>query len=208
MFQIFAGSLLLSLLHASIPSHWLPIIAIGRSERWSHYDALTITTISGLAHTLSTVLIGVTVGFIGHELSSDYEFITGIVAPVLLITLGLFYTYNDFLKNRVHDHAVRQGSINRRSKWTIAVTLSIAMFFSPCLEIEAFYFRAGTLGWTAIAVVSMIYVVVTVAGMLLLVDLGLKGITRMRSHFLEHHERLVSGLVLIMLGITAFFVEL
>lgn len=207
MFQIFIGSLLLSIIHASIPSHWLPIIAIGRSEGWSRNDALMVTGMSGLAHTLSTVIIGVTIGFIGHELSSRYEFITGVAAPLILIALGLFYIIMDLLKNRKHNHAAGNESLNRKSKWTIAITLSVAMFFSPCLEIEAFYFSAGTLGWTAIAVVSLVYIVVTISGMLILVDLGLKGINRLRLHFIEHHERLISGIILIVLGVSGFFIE-
>jgi len=207
MLQIFIGSLLLSLIHASIPSHWLPIIAIARSEGWSGKDALMVTGISGLAHTLSTVIIGVTVGFIGHELSSKYEFITGVVAPVVLIALGVFYVISDFIKNREHSHVPGDKNLNNRSKWTIAITLSVAMFFSPCLEIEAFYFSAGTLGWMAIAIVSMVYVIITIAGMLFLVYLGYRGINRLRLHFIEHHERLISGIILILLGISGFFIE-
>ena len=32
MFSIITGSIILSLLHATIPNHWLPVIAIGRKE--------------------------------------------------------------------------------------------------------------------------------------------------------------------------------
>jgi len=42
----------------------------------------------------------------------------------------------------------------------------------------------------------------------LLVDLGLKGAERIRSHFLEHHEKRVTGFVLVALGVVAFFFEL
>jgi len=50
----------------------------------------------------------------------------------------------------------------------------------------------------------MIYVLVTVLGMLLLVDLGRRGIQKIRLHFLEHHEKGVTGAVLIVLGILAY----
>jgi hypothetical protein len=82
------------------------------------------------------------------------------------------------------------------------------MFFSPCIEIEAYYFAAGTLGWGGIITVSLVYLVVTVLGMVVLVDLGLRGAKRIRSHFLEHHERKAVGLALIGLGVIAYFVEL
>ena len=97
--------------------------------------------------------------------------------------------------------------IKNRSKWAIVFTLSVAMFFSPCLEVEAFYFQAGSLGWPAIIMVSIVYVAVTVCGMLVLVLLGLKGVTRMKSHFLDHHEKLISGIVLVALGLLSYFVH-
>jgi threonine/homoserine/homoserine lactone efflux protein len=81
------------------------------------------------------------------------------------------------------------------------------MFFSPCLEIEAYYFVAGKLGWEGIISVSIIYTVITIAGMLLLVWLGMKGVRKIKSHFLEHHEKTITGVLLIVLGITGYFIR-
>jgi putative Mn2+ efflux pump MntP len=44
--------------------------------------------------------------------------------------------------------------------------------------------------------------------MLLLVYLGNKGVRAIQSHFLDHHEKLLSGLVLILLGVFALIVNL
>ena len=82
------------------------------------------------------------------------------------------------------------------------------MFFSPCIEIEAYYFNAGLLGWAGIWIVSVIYLLVTVLGMVLLVDLGLRGAKKIRSHFLDHHEKMITGIVLVVLGIVAYFIEI
>ena len=82
------------------------------------------------------------------------------------------------------------------------------MFFSPCIEIEAYYFTAGTLGMSGIIVVSIIYLILTIFGMLLLVDLGNRGVEKLNWHFLEHHEKKIMGIVLIVLGIFAYFVHI
>lgn len=52
MYQIFIGSLILSILHALIPNHWLPLIAVGRTENWTQNQTLLTTIITG------AVLIG------------------------------------------------------------------------------------------------------------------------------------------------------
>jgi uncharacterized membrane protein len=81
------------------------------------------------------------------------------------------------------------------------------MFLTPCIEIEAYYFQAGTIGWTGIFIVSLVYLLTTVIIMLLLVFFGMKGIGNFKSHFLEHHEKAITGTVLIGLGILAFLVK-
>jgi putative Mn2+ efflux pump MntP len=48
---------------------------------------------------------------------------------------------------------------------------------------------------------------VTLIVMFTLVYLGLKGINKFNSHFLEHHEKRITGVVLIILGLLAYFVE-
>ena len=35
LLQIFFGSFILSLIHALIPNHWIPLVAIGRTEKWT-----------------------------------------------------------------------------------------------------------------------------------------------------------------------------
>ena len=206
MLQIIIGSFLLSLLHASIPNHWLPIVVIARAEKWSSREMLWITALTGFSHTISTILIGIGIGIIGLKLSENYTLITKVVAPLVLIFMGLVYFGLDF-KHSQHKHLPNTLQLRKKSKFAIIVTLCVAMFFSPCLEIETYYFTAGTQGWPGIAAVSIIYLFITVTGMLLLVALGTKSLERFNLHFLEHHEKKITGTTLILLGIISFFLH-
>jgi len=86
---------------------------------------------------------------------------------------------------------------NHKTKWAVLSTLSLGMFLTPCIEIEAYNFQANTIGWIGIWIVSTVYTLATVGAMLLLVYLGMKGVKNIRSHFLEEHERQITGIVLI-----------
>jgi putative Mn2+ efflux pump MntP len=207
--QILFGSLLLSAIHAAIPNHWLPLVAVAKAQRWVRSETLVITAVAGFAHVSSTVLIGVLVGLLGYKLSTAHASIASIVAPIVLIGLGVIYLILG-LRSRGHRHAhIPEEDRDRKvSRLSLVASLCVAMFFSPCLEIEAYYFAAGSLGWSGIALVSLVYVVATVLGMVLLVDLGLRGASKIRSRFLEEHEKRVTGLILIALGAIASFVEL
>jgi nickel/cobalt transporter (NicO) family protein len=211
MYQILIGSLILSLIHALIPNHWLPLIAISKTEKWTQSQTLWATVITGIAHTLSTIIIGIIVGLIGYKLSSSYSLISETIAPSILIIIGLVYVVLDIRKNHHHHHEMSPNVKEQRqskSRWVAILTsLSIAMFLTPCLEIEAYYFQAGTIGWTGIFIVSAVYLITTVSVMLFLVYWGMIGAKTFESHFLEHHEKRITGIVLIALGVLALLVK-
>ena len=209
LLQVLLGSFLLSVVHACIPNHWVPLVAIGRAERWDRSEALLFTAVVGAAHASSTILIGILVGLLGYELSARHSAITSIAAPAMLIALGIIYLVWDLAaRHRHRHHFEKAGRGDKTSKLSLVVSLSAAMFFSPCIELEAYYFSAGSLGWSGILLISSVYLVVTVLGMVVLVDLGLRGAQRIRSRFLEHHEKRVTGFLLLALGVAAFFVKL
>lgn len=210
MWQILLGSISLSVIHALIPNHWIPILAIGRSEKWTNAEILSATGIAGTAHITSTVIIGIIVGFAGFRLSSTFETITTIIAPAFLAAMGVTYLVVDFVQSRRHEHHehIHIKNSSGKSKFAILLSLSFAMFISPCLELEAYYFQAGIAGWPGIIMVSTVYLLVTVSAMIILVWLGMKGMNRLKSDFLEHHNKRITGIVLILLAVLALFVKI
>lgn len=204
MMQLVVGSFLLSLVHALIPNHWIPIVLIGRAEQWTKQQVLLITSLAGLAHASSTILLGVLIGMLGLELASEYQIISTAIAPLLLVFMGLVYFGMDYRKSR-HNHLPDKRKLAGKSTAAIVATLFVAMFFSPCLEIEAYYFNAGTYGWRGILLISIIYLIVSVSGMLLLVSVGFKGLKHFNLQFLERHEKKITGSFLILLGFIAYY---
>jgi len=210
MWQIFFGSLLLSLIHALIPHHWIPIIAIAKTEKWNNREALSATFITGVSHMISTIIIGIIVGFVGIKLAESYSYITTVAAPTILLVIGVIYLILDFRASKHHHHHFdldEEKLKNKKSKTAIITSLSVAMFLMPCFEIEAYYFQAANFGWPGIFVVSAVYLVMTLLFMFALVLLGLKGINKLNLSFLEHHSKRVTGIILILLGFAAYFVE-
>jgi len=207
MNALITGSLTLSLLHALIPSHWLPFVTIGQTERWTHRQLLTVTAVAGLAHTVSTTLLGVLVSLAGRQLVDNYQGLSERVIPLLLLALGLWYLMQHLRHHHVHDH-IDAGTVRKTRSFTaLLLSLGIAMFLSPCLEIEAYFLSAGAKGWLAVVLVAVIYNVITLSGMLIMVSLGRQGLRRVDPHWFEHNENLITGLTLVGLAILNFFIE-
>ncbi len=194
MSALLIGSTLLSIFHALIPSHWLPVLAISRQEKWTNRHTLWVTFIIGLAHVLSTVLVGGILALLGGMLATEGHIFTHLLAPALLILLGIFYLYQHYRHHHFHLH-------RQPTRWGIVGTLVAAMFLSPCLEIEGFFLAAGQFGWSFVALLALLYGVVTICGMLVWVGLVLRGLQRLDWHAWEHSAGLITGITLIFSGL-------
>jgi len=203
MVTLITGSLVLSILHALIPNHWLPVLAISKKENWTIGQTTSVTFISGMAHALSTVLIGVVVGLLGVTLAEHVESFARIIAPIVLVALGLFYIYQHHRHKHFHLHA----EMKPLSKSKIIIGLAVAMFFSPCFEIEAYFLIAGAHGWEQVALLAILYTVVTVTGMVVWVRLTYQGLFKLNWHSLEHNAGIITGVTLVLTGVASFFIH-
>ncbi|HEY5371838.1 MAG TPA: hypothetical protein VIJ75_22875 [Hanamia sp.] len=204
MFSIIIGSIILSLLHATIPNHWLPIIAIGRKEKWPLSEVTEVTFIAAIAHGLSTVILGFILGYLGATLSGRIEYFTHFIAPVILILLGIFFIYRHHHHKHFH---IDDGIKKKMSKKKIIAALVLAMFLSPCMEIEAYFLLAGAQAKWLIWFIAALYLIITTLGMVILVRLAYLGILKLNWHSLEHNAGIITGITLIATGILAFFIH-
>jgi putative Mn2+ efflux pump MntP len=204
MGQILLGSLLLSVLHALIPSHWLPILSIGRKENWSLKEITQVTLLSGLAHALSTIAIGIILGLLGLQLSLTVAHFSHFIVPIILILLGIYFLYQHH--HHKHFHLNEMPKPNQK-RFKIVLVLVVAMFLSPCLEIEAYFLMAGTKGWSMVFAVALLYLWISVTGMVLWVRMAYKGILKLNWHGLEHNAGIITGATLIITGIISFFIS-
>lgn len=208
--SILSGAFILSIIHAIMPDHWVPVVMIGKTEGWSRKEMFWITALIAVPHIISTILIGVIIGIIGYTISPTHELVMGVAAPLILVVLGLVYVSLDSkggYHQYTHESFVTANRLSRESKIAIILPLATALFFSPCIAIGSYFFVAGTRGWPGIVTVSAIYLVITVLGMILMVGIGLRGVEKIKWSFLEHHEKMVVGIVLIALGVLIYFIE-
>lgn len=205
MFTVIAGTVLLALVHALIPNHWLPLVAVARAEGWKRKEVTTVTLLAALAHVVGTVALGLVLGMIGKELVEEYGENIAMASSVLLIVFGLIY----YTVNLPHHHHSGQEDVAKykRSKSRWILIFIVMMFLSPCLEVESLFLSAGVYGMGLVSLLGVIYAIVSISGILLLVTLGHRGVNLLPAHFIEHNEKRISGVVLILVGILSFFLH-
>src|SRR5690606_11948087 len=92
-----------------------------------------------------------------------------------------------------------------KPKKYIFLSLLGMMLLSPCLEITAFYLAASPFGIKAFLMISIIFSVLTLSGILLAVYAGSKFIKNIESNFLNKHEKRIAGLLMLILGLYNWF---
>jgi cytochrome c-type biogenesis protein CcmH/NrfF len=128
---------------------------------------------------------------------------TNIIAPLILILLGILFIY----RHHRHKHFHLNQKVQQESKAAIITALVIAMFFSPCMEIEAYFLLAGTQSAWLFWFIALLYLIITTTGMVLLVRYAYKGLLRLNWHSLEHNAGIITGVTLVATGIITFFIQ-
>ncbi|MEQ8551449.1 MAG: hypothetical protein RIC06_23950 [Cyclobacteriaceae bacterium] len=203
MTTLLTGTIMLSLLHGLIPSHWLPVLALKEKFNWQGSKTVRIAAMAALAHSLSTFLLGVFLGLFSLSLAETLNSYTRWVIPALLIAIGFYFIIQHHRHH--HFHFNEKQKLDQAGATQVVTLLVFMMFLSPCLEIEAYFLMAGTHGWLMILTVGLLYTIVSVLGITFWVYLAQKGLHRFNWHKLEHNAGLVSGCILIITGIISFF---
>lgn len=205
MYQIIAGTLIVSLMHAIIPSHWIPLLMVARTARWTKAETVRITMITGLAHVGSSILLGLLLGLVGYGLNLKFEHILHWLGPLVLIFFGFYFMYRHHTHHHFHiDDELVEPPIRKKQ---VVLSLMMFMILSPCLEIEVFFFSAGSIGIWALLLVAGLYAFITLTGMFVWIHIAWRGWEKFNMHRIEHNAGLITGLAIIATGILGFFLH-
>lgn len=199
------------------PDHYLPFIMIARSRGYSMMRALIWTLLCGIGHVGSALLIALLFMYASHLLSeSNMEWINenrGDLAAWALIGFGAAYLIYSLRRSWLHKHHGHQhghalieqpGGSKNITLWVIFIIFVLG----PCEALLPLLAPAAALGVGSVALVTITFSVCTIATMMLAVALGVKGLSLLRFHWLEHHSGEVAGATIMLCGIAIAFLGL
>lgn len=203
MTQLLSATILIALVHALIPNHWLPLVAVAKAEGWKNNVLLKAAMLSSISHVVGTVLLGILLGRLSHELAKQFETYVHWFGSVVLVLFGVYYFFSK------HKHVTYQKSVtkikNSQLRWTFL--FSTMMFFSPCLEVQSLFISAGIYGMDYTLLMAGAYSLISITGIVLLVMLTYRGVKLIDTHFLEQFEKQITGSVLLAVGVLSFFIH-
>ncbi|MBN1144971.1 MAG: hypothetical protein JXA72_11145 [Bacteroidales bacterium] len=192
------------------PDHYLPFVAMSRSRNWSMVKTINIVALCGLAHVLSSVVIGFIGIGAGIAISGieKVEGTRGNIAAWLLLAFGIAYMAWGLYRLWKHKHHTHEHVMSDKKKMTFWILFTI-FIFGPCEPlIPILMYPAAQHNYGAVAYISSIFAVTTITTMIVMVWLMLKGISFVRLHTLEKYQHVIAGATIALCGAGIIFLDL
>ncbi|EDY81172.1 hypothetical protein VDG1235_789 [Verrucomicrobiia bacterium DG1235] len=188
-------------LHAAIPTHWLPFVAIGQARGWTPGKTVGAVALAGGGHVLVTTALGVGLAWFGFELSERFEHTFHWVVAGLLIGLGVWL----IRRGKSHRCASRtRGFRDGRGKGSdhIALwSLFLVLTLTPCEVMLPVYLSASPYGLLGIAFLSAVLAVATLGAMMAFTWFTARGVRKAGWAWLESLDQRIIGALFCLLGI-------
>lgn len=209
--------------------HSLPFVVLGRARGWSLRKVLAITAACGLAHVLSSVVIGVAGISVGVALErlEIIEGVRGSLATWLIIGFGLTWAAWAFIRSRRgerhshghvhadgsvhahgHDHAsehqhAHEEAVDGRKLGLMAFwSLFLIFAFGPCEAlIPMLMFPAMEHAWGVVVLVTAAFGLTTIGTMLAVVGAAYVGLGQLSLRRIERHADVFAGLTIAASGV-------
>jgi ABC-type nickel/cobalt efflux system permease component RcnA len=188
-----------ALLHAALPTHWLPFVAVGRAQGWRTATILGLAALAGLAHIASTAVIGSLLTLAGSSAPWINQMLPALSALVLF-GFGLWYLARGLRQPRAasgEPEPERSRVPDATAAWGLVGFLAA----SPGEALLPVYVGAGVHGWGVVAVLTVVFAAGTMLGMVGFTALALAGVQRFRLQGLARFDGVALGFLLIGLGI-------
>ena len=206
------------------PDHYIPFIAMAKAGRWSLRKTAWITTLCGIGHVGSSVvlgLIGVALGLAVGRLEI-IESVRGNVAAWALIALGLVYFawgLQRAVRNKPHTHTHSHGDIAHTHAHThhndhlhvhekpdspnlTPWVLFTIFVLGPCEPlIPLLMYPAAQKSLLGLVAVTLVFGVITIATMLSVVLFSVWGISFVRLNKLERYTHALAGFTIFLSGV-------
>jgi hypothetical protein len=200
LFALLLTSASLAFVHTLVcADHYIPFIAMGKSNGWTVRKTLAVTALCGMGRIISSALLGLA----GIALSLGTANLMGIAdirgefAVWLMIAFGLVYMVYGIRK------AIKDTPCScSHSKKTVCGLLILYALIpcEPMIPVMMFpaFAQSGVLGLVA---VTLTYAAVTVAAMTGMTFIGIKGLQMVKLRRLERYAHALAGFAVFACGV-------
>lgn len=202
LLSLLGAGFVTAFLHAALPTHWLPFVLVGRGQRWTLTQVLGAVTAAGLAHIVTTAVVGALIVAAGLVLNQWVSGVLPALSAGLLFLFGVFYLSRALLRPALMAGgpavALSEPAVSHAAAfWGLVAMMAI----SPGEVLLPIYLSQATAGPLVLVGLTAAFAVGTVMGMALFTLLARAGWSMLRLERWARYEGVILGLALILLGL-------
>jgi hypothetical protein len=227
IFLLLGAAGVVAILHSILPDHWVPLAVVARTQRWSLWHVGRVALLASLGHVITSLILGGLIALIGLQFQHEIETQQGHIVGVVLILTGIGFLIwglvghgshghhhqEDHIddhglgqkRNDTHEHEHRLRKQQPLIKRLAAIAVPFGMAASPDLTILPVALAAGAVGTVAVVSVLSVFAVFTIATFISLTVIATLAGYQIKGDWLEKHANTITSLVLIAIGIVAYF---
>ncbi len=196
----------LGFVHSLAPGHWLPVVLIAKTRRWSLSTSALGALVAASGHIILSIVLGAIAIQVGAELFSEYEAEIEKYAGLGLGVFGLIYAALAYFRHSgCHGHTHHGPEpTSSESSLKSALFFLLAAGLSPCVAVLPVFAAAAPLGSAAVVLTFVFFaagVAAALVGSTLLVSLGA---LKLDHPIFEHYGDVLTGFGVAVLGIILF----
>jgi nickel/cobalt exporter len=221
---LFLSSCTTAIIHALIPDHWLPLVLMGRSQRWTDRHTSLMVGLAGVLHVAVTLLVGglaITLGTgtireLAVRLGTSLETLAGLLLAVFGLTYGIWAHRREARAHgparqatgpgrhvHAHGHLLEHWYHGSLTGGALVAIIGI----SPCVLLQPILFAAAAEGVAALAACALGFALGTVGTMVGVAAFATRAVQRIELPFFTRFGDLASGLLIAVTGLLIVIVE-
>lgn len=202
LLSLLGGAFVTAFLHAALPTHWLPFVLVGRAQRWGLARVLGAVAAAGFAHIAMTALVGGLIVIAGLALERWVGGLLPHLAAVLLFLFGAFYLARaTLLRTQTATGPAIDTPEPHVSDSAAFLGLVAMLAVSPGEVLLPLYLAQATEGLVVLGLMTLAFLVGTIAGMTVFTVLANAGYSALRLERWARYESMVLGVALIAIGL-------
>lgn len=202
MIYLALSAAFVGLVHSLAPGHWLPVVLVSKTRRWSLKKGILGAVISASGHIVLSIGLALIAIQVGAHLFIEQEATIERYAGLAVGVFGLIYAAFAFFRHSsCHGHTHHGPDPKGQKDPYLFLFLT---GFSPCIAALPLFGAAATLSSAALVFTLAAFAAGVLAALIGATVLVSFGIMKLDHPILEHYGDVITGLGVALMGLALF----
>ena len=200
MLTLAFSAAMIGAMHSLAPGHWLPVVLMSKSRRWSLGRSLLGAVAAASGHIVVSGLLGLAAVEAGLALVPGFEESLELYGAAGLILFGLGYaTWAYFNHNHCVGHT-HHGPVPKKSERSPFIFL-FGIGLSPCVAALPLFVASGQGGIPQMLLTLSFFAVGVLGALVIATGLVFTGMMKLDHPIFEHYGDVLTGLGVSLVGL-------